>query len=287
MGRAGQIDPELNGWLLNQSLSIKTRHRIGGGCIAESYQLWLSDDSCLFVKQMNPPIAGMFAAEKLGLEALSQGALITAPQPCFQNEHCLVMPFIQSATPVPEFDELLGRQLAQLHKQPQPCFGFERDTFCGATRQPNVYTQDGFEFYSQQRFLYLGTRCYENKLLNSSDLQAIEQLCQRLEVLVPPQPPSLLHGDLWRGNVHVDGQGKPVLIDPAVYYGWAEAELAMTRLFGGFSPAFYHAYNEINPMEPGWEARLGLYNLWHLLNHLLLFGESYLYDVRQVFRQYG
>lgn len=105
--------------------------------------------------------------------------------------------------------------------------------------------------------------------------------------MIPQQSPVLLHGDLWSGNVHTDSDGKPVLIDPAVYYGWAEADLAMTALFGGFSSYFYAAYQEVRPLDSGWERRLELYNLWHLLNHLHLFGESYLSDVKQVIKKYA
>jgi fructosamine-3-kinase len=112
-------------------------------------------------------------------------------------------------------------------------------------------------------------------------------LAARLPQLVPQQPASLLHGDLWSGNAISDRHGAPAIIDPAVYYGWAEAELAMTALFGAFAESFYQAYQEMRPLESGWRERFDIYNLYHLLNHLNLFGESYLGEVRAILRRYG
>jgi fructosamine-3-kinase len=124
-------------------------------------------------------------------------------------------------------------------------------------------------------------------LLERADLNRLENIASRLSNWIPQQPPVLLHGDLWSGNVHCDAQGSPALIDPACYWGWAEAELAMTSLFGGFEPDFYTSYAECSGMDSDWPERAPLYNLYHLLNHLLLFGGSYLGSIRQICRRFA
>jgi fructosamine-3-kinase len=115
----------------------------------------------------------------------------------------------------------------------------------------------------------------------------VERLAARLRELVPAQSPALLHGDLWHGNVFASAAREPVLIDPAAHWGWPEADIAMTRLFGGFAAEFYAAYREARPLAPGWEQRLPLYNLYHLLNHLNLFGRAWLGRVREVLECYA
>jgi fructosamine-3-kinase len=115
----------------------------------------------------------------------------------------------------------------------------------------------------------------------------VENLTAQLKDLIPVEPASLLHGDLWSGNAITNSQGGPAIIDPAAHYGWAEAELAMTTLFGAFPNAFYQAYEEVRPLEPGYYARFPLYNLYHLLNHLNIFGRGYLGQVQAILRRFG
>lgn len=123
-------------------------------------------------------------------------------------------------------------------------------------------------------------------LLNTQDIRNLERLMRSLPELIPEQPASLLHGDLWSGNLITDKRGMPAIIDPAVYFGWAEADLAMTDLFGTYPPDFYGAYNEVRPLDPGYRSRYPIYNLYHLLNHLNLFGRGYLSQVRTVLSQF-
>ena len=123
--------------------------------------------------------------------------------------------------------------------------------------------------------------------LQAEEVQQVERLASRLAELIPEQPASLIHGDLWSGNLIVDSAGMPVLIDPAVYFGWAEAELAMTDLFGGFPKIFYHAYEQVRPLEPGYWERFPIYNLYHLINHLNLFGTGYRAQVLNILARYS
>ncbi len=174
-----------------------------------------------------------------------------------------------------------------MHRQPAPAFGFSIDNYCGRTPQPNPQTPSGHEFFAEHRLMYQGRLAHEQGHLGRHELDALERLCTRLPTLIPDQSPALIHGDLWGGNIHCDGEGQPVLIDPATHWGWPEAELAMTRLFGGFDPEFYEHYLAENPLEPGWRERVPLYNLYHLLNHLNLFGSSYYPQVIQIVNQYS
>jgi fructosamine-3-kinase len=177
--------------------------------------------------------------------------------------------------------------LAALHDHTSDKFGFEHDNYCGRTPQPNTWTSDGYQFFKEHRLVYQARLAQHSGLLSTSDLQRVEALSNRLVELVPAQPASLIHGDLWTGNAETGPEGEPALIDPAAHYGWAEAELAMTTLFGSFPPDFYRAYEQTHPLEPGWRSRLPLYNLYHLLNHVNLFGRSYLPQVQRILDRFA
>ena len=146
---------------------------------------------------------------------------------------------------------------------------------------------DGHAFFCDYRLLNQARLAYDNGFLESPWIIFIESICERLTELIPTQPASLLHGDLWSGNLLVNEEGLPALIDPAVYYGWREADIAMTFLFGGFPHDFYNSYNEIWSLESDWRKRVPLYNLYHLLNHLNIFGVSYLEQVQSTISRYA
>jgi fructosamine-3-kinase len=146
--------------------------------------------------------------------------------------------------------------------------------------------ENGLDFFRERRLRPQIRWSKEQGLLTSADLQSCDKLLARLGDILPDQPPGLLHGDLWSGNLISDSKGNPALIDPAVYYGWAEADLAMTDLFGRYPDLFYDAYCEVNPLHSGYRERFSLYNLYHLLNHLNLFGRGYLPSVRETLAKY-
>ncbi|MBU0510724.1 MAG: fructosamine kinase family protein, partial [Chloroflexi bacterium] len=179
-----------------------------------------------------------------------------------------------------------GRQLASLHNHTRPQFGFAHDNYIGSTPQPNPWTDDGYEFFAEHRWLFQSHLARQRGLISRDELRQIERLSARLPKLVPEQPASLSHGDLWSGNAMTDSRGAPAIIDPAAHYGWAEAELAMTTLFGSFPGTFYRAYEEIRPLEPGYQSRFPVYNLYHLLNHVNIFGSSYLGQVQSILSRY-
>lgn len=258
-----------------------------GGCINNGAQLLTSSGATFFLKQNDSAPADMFLREVEGLEALDVDGAPRVPQPFLAGKSFLLM---EDLDPVPRSDEYwpdFGRQLAALHEHIGSQFGFEHDNYIGRTPQPNPWTEDGHEFFGQHRLLFQARLAHEKELLGAAELRQTRSIAQRLPDLIPEQPASLLHGDLWSGNATTDSDGNPALIDPAVYYGWAEAELAMTTLFGGFPQSFYKAYEEARPLARGRQERLPLYNLYHLLNHLNLFGRSYLSQVQSVLRRYS
>jgi fructosamine-3-kinase len=187
------------------------------------------------------------------------------------------MTYLDSGRRVTGFDEELGRGLAELHRSTDPRgFGFEADTYCGTTLQPNAWAPDWIAFYRDRRLAYQIELAGETRGFDAAAMRDFDALLERLdEFLDASQPPSLIHGDLWSGNLHVGPDGHPGLIDPAAYFAHREAELGMMRLFGGFSQRVYDAYVEAWPLAAGWRDRLELYELYHVLNHYNLFGGGY------------
>lgn len=218
---------------------------------------------------------GFFAAEAAGLEALSDaGWWVPRVLDCAADR--LVLEAIDTGRPRLQSWQQAGTQLAHQHQSTQTeRFGFHLDTYCGDSRQPNDWSGDGYAFYQQHRYQPQLQRARDAQRLSRAEVTALERLIDRLGDWLPNEAPALLHGDLWSGNLLFERSGAPVLIDPACYYGWPEADLAMTHAFGGFDPAFYQAYQTERPLAPGFDEREPLYNLYHWLNHLNLFGGAY------------
>jgi fructosamine-3-kinase len=223
----------------------------------------------------------MFEAEMAGLAEMANTKTVRVPTAIVcgktDNHSFLVLENLEFGSSNKTAGRTLGQQLAHLHQQQQPYFGWHRDNTIGSTPQLNSRNNDWLSFWREQRLgfqLKLAAKNgYGGRLQTTG-----EQLLLNLEgVFATYQPkPSLLHGDLWGGNAAVDKRGMPVIYDPACYYGDREADMAMTELFGGFSRDFYAAYEDIYPLDPDYVVRRGLYNLYHILNHLNLFGGGYL-----------
>jgi len=274
-------------WLEQQlGTRIAERQVLAGGDICLTERITTADGRHLCVKRQPNAPRDFFSAEAAGLEALRGSGALRVPEVHTSGPEFIALEYVAPGRRGSDYWEQLGRGLATLHSQAAPHFGFERDNYCGSTPQPNPATEDGHDFFARHRLFYQGQLALESGHLSGAELEQLEHLCQRLPELLPEQRPALLHGDLWGGNIHCDQQGQPVLIDPACYWGWPEADLAMTRLFGGFAAPFYHSYQEQRPLEPGWQARVPLYNLYHLLNHLNLFGSSYYFQVKQTLERF-
>jgi len=265
---------------LGVSLHSQPTSRVHGGSINECYR-WESDAGALFVKLAPARGSAMFEAEAAGLEELRRAQAVRVPRVMgvgtSAGKAWLALEWIQSGTSSRATDALLGEQLARQHRASQPAFGWSRDNTIGSTPQLNDWDDSWVKFFRDRRLRYqfnlAGNNGYGRRLQ-----QRGEALLDRVgEFFSTYQPaPSLLHGDLWGGNRVADERGNPVIFDPAVYYGDREADLAMTRLFGGFGPAFYSAYESAWAPAAGAAVRTDLYNLYHVLNHLNLFGEGYL-----------
>ncbi|MEI8345981.1 MAG: fructosamine kinase family protein, partial [Pseudomonadota bacterium] len=220
---------------------------------------------------------------------LRESGALRIPQVYQIDEDFLLMEYIAPGHQKADFFSRLGRGLARMHKKTSPTFGFHQDNYCGAIPQKNrPPMKDWSEFYFHNRLLFQ-LNLLEKKGYVLDGLPAkISALGKKLPGLLKgsEEPPSLLHGDLWGGNYLVDENGDPALMDPAVYYGHREAELGMTLLFGGFTQDFYQSYEAAYPLAPGWQKRMGLYKLYHLMNHCNLFGTSYLGQCHDVLDEY-
>lgn len=260
---------------------------LGGGCINQAQRLATTSGEVLLLKQ-NPSVpADMFEREAEGLRALAVDDGPRVPIPYLAGRDFLLTEYLPPAPPAPNSWEVFGQRLAHLHNHTNACFGFPHSNYLGSTPQPNEWLEDGFEFFAERRLLFQGRLARNRGELSPSGLQKLERLAARLRDFVPPQSASLLHGDLWGGNVIGGPGGQACLIDPAAHYGWAEAELAMTTLFGRFPQAFYSAYAAVRPLTGGYDSRFEIYNLYHLLNHLNLFGKSYVEAVEAILRPFG
>ena len=260
---------------------------VGGGCINNGARLETESGTSFFLKTNTSVPVDMFAREAEGLAELKKANGPRVPEPLLWDVEFILLEDLRPAKRAADHWETLGRQLAQLHQKVNPKFGFAHDNYLGTTLQPNPWTDDGYEFFAEHRLGYQTRLARDNNLLTNSEASAINKLANRLLQLVPPQPASLIHGDLWGGNAISDERGQPAIIDPAAHYGWAEAELGMTALFGGFPQAFYSAYVEARTLDIGWADRLPIYNLYQLLNHLNLFGASYHDQVMAIVRHFS
>ena len=268
------------------------RTPLGGGCINEVFLVEVAQLRWV-VKGNDHAVPRQFEAEAAGLRALrASGTSLVIPEVLCASDagpgaRFLVIEYLEHGNRTADFDERLGRGLAELHScSSEQGFGFALDGTCGATPQPNPWTPSWPAFYAEQRLGHqLGLARAAG--MASADLGRLEAVCARLsEWIHDDEAPALIHGDLWSGNLHVAASGRPALIDPATYFAHREAELGMMALFGGFGPRVWEAYHEARPLRPGWRNRLGLYELYHVLNHFHLFGGAYASQASRLLRQY-
>lgn len=272
---------------------VKESAPVGGGDINEAAKATLADGREVLIKWNRGSFPGMFAAERRGLELLASAEALRIPAVLVHSDstdECsafIVMEWLGRDSSTTAVAEALGRGLAAQHRATAETFGLDHDNFCGSNAQINTPADDWAMFFGERRLGYQLELARRQGRLSGRRGSRLEKLITQLGNWLPSHPPaSLLHGDLWGGNWLVTAAGEPALIDPAVYYGHREAELAFTELFGGFPSAFYQAYQSAWPLEPGYEERKSLYNLYHLLNHLNLFGESYGGGVDSILQRY-
>lgn len=261
-----------------REFSVERQQNLAGGSINAAHLLTGRDGEQYFVKTNHTGRQAMFAAEARGLQALASSKTLRVPQPlCFgddQRQSYIVMEYLEMGGRADQ--RLLGEQLAAMHGVTAEKFGWQIDNTIGATYQPNAWSPDWLDFWRQQRLGFQLTLAAQNGY--GGELQSLgEKLLIEMPKLFAGREmqPSMLHGDLWGGNVAGLRDGTPVIFDPAFYYGDREADLAMTYVFGGFSADFYASYENAWPVDDGFAVRKTFYNIYHIINHLNLFGGGY------------
>jgi len=268
--------------------SIRIQPIVSKGCISETVVLE-NGPHRYFVKLNDPSRLEMFVAEAEGLAALAAAKSVRVPTPiCWgagSNQAYLVLEYFDLSVCGPQTQAVLGKQIAAMHRTTQAQFGWHRSNTIGSTPQVNTYSGNWAEFFRDRR---LGFQLELAGGIGNYRLQTSgERLLGHIGSFFDGYAPcaSLLHGDLWAGNVGATVSGEPIVFDPAVYYGDRETDVAMTELFGGFGESFYRSYNDAWPLAPGYESRKTLYNLYHVLNHLNLFGRGYLPQAERMIGQ--
>ncbi|MCK5087613.1 MAG: fructosamine kinase family protein, partial [Melioribacteraceae bacterium] len=261
---------------------------VGGGCIADARIIQTESGKKYFLKSYGSN-SSILLNEANGLKELAKADAVRIPKVIFCEETFLLLEHIEGGNKKSNFSEEFGRQFAQMHKYTGEQFGFYENNFIGSNPQINLPAKkDWTEFFWENRLLYQFKLAERNGYVNTEFRSAFEKFEKAVPKLISgsEEEPALLHGDLWSGNYMVDENGAAVLIDPAVYYGHREADLAMTKLFGGFDSAFYSAYNEEFPLPDGSETRVDLYKLYHVMNHLNLFGTGYYSQTISIIKNY-
>lgn len=270
--------------------TISESKPISGGDISNAFLLKTSENHYFLKVNSNNNAHTMFLAEMTGLKAIAKTETIKTPKvfTCgtYNNSSFLLMEYIESISPSDNDFELLGNQLALLHKVTQNDFGFDENNFIGSLPQSNQKHMSWADFYLQERIIPQIHLALSNNLLSSKEVpsrQNMDRVCKELFYDINP---SLLHGDLWNGNFLIASDGTPYLIDPAVYYGHYEVDIAMSKLFGGFGMSFYETYQEHFQFDSSTDSRIDIYQLYYLLVHLNLFGRSYVGSVNKVLSKY-
>lgn len=263
---------------LVDGLGVASARRIGGGDVAKAFRLDTAEGP-LFLKTHDSPVGAMFEREAAGLRALRAADAVAVPEVIRATGAGLVLSWIDVGSRSPAADESFGTELAALHGVAGPHFGAlddARSGYLGSQPIDLTPTPSWPELFVERRLLPLTRRAIELGRLDSVAATLAERAAARADELCgPPEPPALLHGDLWAGNRLVDTAARNWLIDPAAHWGHREVDLAMMRLFGGFGDRAFASYGECYPLTPGWPDRVGWYQLPPLLVHAILFGGSY------------
>jgi len=262
-------------------VTVKSSQMVGGGCINNAVKISTSVGD-FFLKWNSSVPSDLFVKEAAGLNEMraAENPFLVIPRVIWDKmadefPGLLLMEYLPPFSSVSDYDEKLGRGIARLHRKTAPAFGFHHSNFCGTTVQDNEWTADWAEFYAQRRIGTLVKQIRNRRGMNTEEEKIYQKLIDRMPGLLSHNTtPSLIHGDLWSGNYLYTANG-PALIDPACYYADREMELGMMQLFGGFSPAVWESYQDEFPLPEGWKERIALYQLYHVLNHYLLFGGAY------------
>jgi protein-ribulosamine 3-kinase len=277
--------------IIEKNLPVKINgfHPASGGCINSGGEL-ITTSGSYFIKWNDARrYPNMFQTEMCGLHLLASARCIHVPEVVGVytdgEVQLIIMEFIRSSNRQKYFWKLLGERLAAIHNNSSTQFGLDHDNYIGSLHQRNSRKVKWTDFFIEERLEVQLSHAEKSNNVDATTRRQFEALYKKLPELLPVEKPALLHGDLWGGNLMTDQKGEPALIDPAVYYGHREAELAFTTLFGGFENAFYEAYQASFPLVADFDSRLDLYNLYPLLVHVNLFGGGYLNQVKRILQR--
>jgi len=261
---------------------------VGGGSINDAYQYSTNNDQ--YFLKFNNQVPGIIEKEVDGLKAIAHLNCIATPELIAFNKiddyEILVLSFVSAGLKTEKAWDNFGQQLAEMHRMPAPFFGWHQSNFIGSLHQNNNKTTDFIDFFIWQRLKPQIELALKQQYFSSSEIRQFEQLFEKLNEILPPTAPSLVHGDLWSGNFMIGEEHKPYLIDPSIHFNFRETDIAFTYLFGSFDSKFYQSYHHYFPLEPGFQDRISLYNLYPLLVHLNLFGSGYYGSVMNNLNQY-
>ena len=276
--------------LSGKKTEIISTTAIGGGSINETFQLQTNVGDYFIKYNSAGRFPEMYQSEARGLEILRNGGPVTVPKVIgsdITDRYSFLL--LELITPGPEsadFWEDFAHGLAVIHRNTNEYFGLDHDNYMGSLSQSNKQHPDWYNFFIEERLEKQVKIGRDNGEIPSNVVRHFEKLYSVLPDLIPDESPALLHGDLWSGNFMTGHDGKACLIDPAVYYGHRESDIAMTQLFGGFAGEFYAAYNRVFPLAKGWEKRVDILNLYPLLIHVNLFGGGYLSQVKRIVERF-
>lgn len=270
---------------LGKTVTIDNYTVLGGGSINMAVALNTSEGQ-FFIKYNEHAPKDMFTIESKGLQTLREANEMHIPEVLGVGEDFLVLEFIAGRRTKGDYWGDFGRSLAKLHRHSQVNFGLDYNNYIGRLEQINDPMEDGISFFIEKRLKVQAGKAFYDGYINQEMLRQFDQLYEKLPSLIPNEKPALLHGDLWSGNVISNHVGLVALIDPAVYYGLREVEIAFTHMFGSFNERFYRAYHESFALEPGFDQRVDIYNLYPTLVHVNLFGSSYVNGMKRTLDKY-
>ena len=273
--------------------TITSYRGITGGDINQALHVTFEKNGSIFVKYNGRVPADLFEKEAIGLKMLKRHAIdLRIPEVLDFGVldgglSFIVLDFIETSGMKKHHFEKLGQGIAQLHTTKFSHFGADYDNYIGLLPQKNAYRSSFADFFWEMRILPQLELAIKKHHFTLNELGSIEHASKQWTDIFPVEDPVLIHGDLWAGNIFTDSEGNAGILDPAVYFGHREMEIAFTHLFGGFEPSFYQAYSEILPISPGFEQRKRLYQLYPVLVHVNLFGGNYVNQARAIIKEFS
>lgn len=275
---------------LHSPVKLLSTSPVSGGDINQAYRFETSEGNFFVKKNSASRYPKMFEKEANGLELIASTKTIPVPEVILFGEDndvsFLVLNIIETSVQQPDFWQSFAERLARLHKQSTDYFGLDHDNFIGSLTQSNTPHKKWTDFFREERLHSQVKLARDNGRIGIEIVKSFDRFYGKLDEIFPVEAPALVHGDLWGGNFMVNEKGEAIIIDPAVYYGSREMDLAMSKLFGGFSSEFYKYYDNFFPLEKGWQQRIDFCNLYPLMVHVNLFGGGYQESVKSILRKF-